>query len=340
MGHVQELVDEIARLLDASVTLEDRSFQLIAYGAQSGHIDAVREEVILRRRATPATRAHFEAYGIATAEGPVRIPPLGDLLGRVCVPLRHGGVTYGYLWLLDSGDLTDDRLAAVAPLVARAAAELARQTRTRQTPLGDLFSANPETRAAADVSALAGPLVALAVKAAPGQVAALWTLPHEVRTDLSLAHPAFLAPAALTRDLATRLHGLYGTAIGVGAPRQDAEDAWESWREALGALRVAEARRLPVAYWTELGVYRYLVRLPHSELAELAAESAPLGELAATVECYLDHGGHVQEAAAELGVHRQTLYYRLGRAAELTGLDLGKGESRLLLHLSLKAAHL
>ncbi|GAA0998462.1 helix-turn-helix domain-containing protein [Acrocarpospora macrocephala] len=339
MVHVQELVDEIARLLDASVTLEDRSFQLVAYGAQSGDIDAVREEVILRRRATDATRAHFEAYGIATAEGPVRIPAIAGVLGRVCVPLRHKGVTYGYLWLLDSGDLTDDRLKTVEPLVARAAATLARESQTRQVPLDDLFSANPDTRAASAAD-LEGPLVAMATRAAPGQVAALWTLPHDVRIDLTLTHPAFLVPAAQARDVARRVQDMYGTATGVGAPRQDAADAWESWREALGALRVAEARKIPIAYWDDLGVYRYLVKLPHSELAALAAEAAPLGELAATVECYLDHGGHVQETAAALGVHRQTLYYRLGRAAEATGLNLADGRDRLVLHLALKASHL
>ena len=37
-------------------------------------------------------------------------------------------------------------------------------------------------------------------------------------------------------------------------------------------------------------------------------------------------------AAAELGVHRQTLYYRLSRVEKLTGLDLDEGEDRLLLH--------
>jgi DNA-binding PucR family transcriptional regulator len=111
-------------------------------------------------------------------------------------------------------------------------------------------------------------------------------------------------------------------------------------------LRVAEhVERLgPIVSWADLGVYRLLAKLSHRELAELAAESAVLsvagGGLAATVETYLDLGGHVQQTAAALGVHRQTLYYRLGRAEQLTGLDLADGQNRLLLHLSLKAAAL
>ncbi|MCT9930456.1 helix-turn-helix domain-containing protein [Planotetraspora sp. A-T 1434] len=379
---MQDIADEIARLLDASVTIEDRSFNLLAYGAQSGTIDTVRQESILRRRATDEVRAYFEAYGIATAAGPVRIPGLPGMLGRVCVPLRHGGVNYGYLWVLDAGPadsrsadagptdagspgagpgdsgsvdsgsagskgLTDERLAAVAPLVARAAARLAREARGRHARLRDFFSADPGIRAAAGVTAEA-PVAAIAVRTSPDRAGAPWTLPRGVLTDPSPDEPlvAVLAPAPQAAEVAGRLHDLYGRAAGIGGPRDDPEEAWESWREALVALRVAEhvERHAPVASWPELGVYRLLAKLSPRDLAELAAESAPLsiagGELAGTVEAYLDHAGHAQETATRLGVHRQTLYYRLGKAEHLTGLDLADGGDRLLLHLSLKAATL
>ncbi|GII54117.1 transcriptional regulator [Planotetraspora thailandica] len=342
---MQDIADEIARILDASVTLEDRSFNLLAYGAQSGDIDTVRQESILRRRATDEVRAHFEAYGIATATGPVRIPGLPGMLGRVCVPLRHAGVTYGYLWLLDSGALTDERLASVAPLVERAAAQLAHEARGRQARLRDFFSADPGIRAAAGVEA-EGPVTAIAVRTTSSRAAALWSLPRGVLAEPAAdeALLAVLAPAPQAGEAARRLHDMYGTAAGVGGPRDDPQEAWESWREALVALKVAEhvERHAPVASWADLGVYRLLARLSHRELAELAAESAALsaGELAETVEDYLDHGGHVQETAEHLGIHRQTLYYRLGKAERLTGFDLDDGESRLLLHLSLKAAAL
>ncbi|MEZ0071706.1 PucR family transcriptional regulator [Planotetraspora sp. GP83] len=372
MDRMQDIADEIARLLDASVTIEDRSFNLLAYGAQSGTIDTVRQESILRRRATDEVRAYFEAYGIATATGPVRIPGLPGMLGRVCVPLRHGGVNYGYLWVLDAspreagsldagpedsgpGDsgsgaskgLTDERLAAVAPLVARAAARLAREARGRHARLRDFFSADPGIRAAAGVTA-EGPVAAIAVRTSPDRAGAPWTLPRGVLTDPSPDEPlvAVLAPAPQAAEVAGRLHDMYGRAAGIGGPRDDPEEAWESWREALVALRVAEhvERHAPVAGWPELGVYRLLAKLSPRDLAELAAESAALstagGELAGTVEAYLDHAGHAQETAARLGVHRQTLYYRLGKAEHLTGLDLADGGDRLLLHLSLKAAAL
>ncbi|WP_182878962.1 PucR family transcriptional regulator [Microbispora sp. H10949] len=404
---MQDIVDEISRLLGASVTLEDRSFNLLAYGAQSGDIDSVRQESILRRRASDEVRAHFEAYGIATATGPVRIPGLPGVLGRVCVPLRHDGVTYGYLWALESGELTDERLAAAGPLVGRVAALLAAQARGRYAPLRQFFSADPAARAAAGVVA-EGPVTAVAVRT-PAQDAGLpptlpRTLPRGVLADPDVIEPgtggpgtgelgvgfgtggpeiggpetggagtgepgaavfgsavrgpgvpgagvpgtggavlAILAPAAQAARVAGLLHGLYGLAAGIGGPRDDPREAWESWREALLALRVAEhaERHAPVADWATLGVYRLLVRLSPRDLAGLAAESAALTpRIAASVEAYLDHAGHAGETAAALGVHRQTLYYRLDKASHLTGLDLADGEDRLLLHLSLKAAAL
>ncbi|WP_248964563.1 PucR family transcriptional regulator [Sphaerisporangium perillae] len=340
-------MDDIARILDASATLEDRAFQLLAYAAQSGDIDTVRRESILRRRASDEVRAYFEGYGIATATGPVRIPADAGLgvLARVCVPLRNREVTYGYLWLLDSGSLTDQRLAGVAPMVARAAAALAQEARSRQdlgVRLRDLLSADPEVRASAQFD-LAGPVAAIAVQSASGRVAPLWTLPRGVLADAGDPLTAILAPAAQALAVATRVQDMYGTAAGVGGAREDAGEAWRSWREATLALRAAQrVRRLgPVAAWGDLGVHRLLVRLSGAELADLAAEAAALsGELAYTVVTYLDQGGRARETAARLGVHRQTLYYRLAKAERLTGLDLADGESRLVLHLGLKAAEL
>ena len=53
------------------------------------------------------------------------------------------------------------------------------------------------------------------------------------------------------------------------------------------------------------------------------------------VETFLDCAGEVQRAARELRVHRTTLYYRLGRAEQISGLNLRDGRDRLLLLLLL-----
>jgi sugar diacid utilization regulator len=59
-----------------------------------------------------------------------------------------------------------------------------------------------------------------------------------------------------------------------------------------------------------------------------------------TAEVWLDCAGSPQRAATQLCIHRQTLYYRLGRVQELTGLDLADGGDRLLLHLGVRTARL
>ncbi|MFF0447170.1 PucR family transcriptional regulator [Streptomyces sp. NPDC004609] len=63
-------------------------------------------------------------------------------------------------------------------------------------------------------------------------------------------------------------------------------------------------------------------------------------ELARTAEVFLDLAGQAGRTASALGIHRQTLYYRLSRVEQLTGLDLADGEDRLLLHMALKTARL
>ncbi|MCL6675214.1 PucR family transcriptional regulator, partial [Streptomyces panaciradicis] len=122
-------------------------------------------------------------------------------------------------------------------------------------------------------------------------------------------------------------------------------DLGTSWREASAAARaaLAEPRLGPVAEWAHIGPFRLLTALP-PETAHDTAVRALLSpahrELARTAEVYLDRAGQAGRTAAELGIHRQTLYYRLSRVEKLTGLDLDDGEDRLLLHMALKGARL
>ncbi|MBK3527394.1 PucR family transcriptional regulator, partial [Streptomyces sp. MBT70] len=132
----QELVDEISELLGVPATLENRDFELIAFGAYDSEdeldpsaLDPVRTRSILTRRSTATVRAWFEGFGITRATGPVRIPPspqAGVYRGRICLPVRHRGVVLGYVWLLD-GDPgpTDAQLTAAMRVADRIGALLA-----------------------------------------------------------------------------------------------------------------------------------------------------------------------------------------------------------------------
>jgi hypothetical protein len=139
--------------------------------------------------------------------------------------------------------------------------------------------------------------------------------------------------------------GAAGPAAGVATPRSGLTNLATSWAEASAAARaaLAEARFGPVAQWASIGPFRLLTALPPEVAHDPVARTllTPVHhELARTAEVYLDCAGQAARAAAELGIHRQTLYYRLSRIEKLTGLDLDDGEDRLLLHMALKAHRL
>lgn len=58
-----------------------------------------------------------------------------------------------------------------------------------------------------------------------------------------------------------------------------------------------------------------------------------------TVRTYLDTGGNAIDVANQLGLHVNTVRYRLSRIKPLFGLDLSDAETRLLVWLQLWATH-
>ncbi len=417
-GDYQELVDEISELLGVPATLENRDFELIAFGAYDSEgdldpsaLDPVRTRSILTRRSTAAVRTWFEGFGITRATGPVRIPPTpeaGVYRGRICLPVRHRGVVLGYVWLLD-GDPgpTDAQLAAAMGVAGRigalladeaqAGAGLSRELRAvlvtedgwqRDMAVAELRTAlgsrgdGPHTLVCVAPWPSADPDDAPSPRTVP-HATALCTLPwgaagHSLAVLVRLRStdvttPALTAAARLLKEAeearearsagargagartaaaaaAGFAAGFAGAAApvpvaGVGEARTGLTELGAVWREAAAATRaaLAEPRFGPVAEWARIGPYRLLTALPPEASHDPAV--APLltpahRELARTAEVYLDCAGQAGRTAAALGVHRQTLYYRLSRVEQLTGLDLDEGEDRLLLHMALKAARL
>lgn len=299
---------------------------------------------------------------------------------RVCLPARWNGVTYGYLWLLDEHHRLDDALLnAAMHQASRAGALLAQQARVRERTADRLESLlSPEhavAEAAAEEIAELGlvdrdrPVVVVVLETRREQdwqavPLNLWRLPRSVLASagpefVSLLVPLDRDPAPDVADIAAQARTLYTERLapeerdrilaGIGAPRDDLADARASLREARLAVRVARAVPAfqPVARWEELGIYRLLACGPQRELRDAVADPAvrrllddPDPALLATARCYLDHAGSAQATAAALAVHRQTLYHRLRRIEQVTGLDLGDGQDRLRLHLGVTLAPL
>ena len=60
------------------------------------------------------------------------------------------------------------------------------------------------------------------------------------------------------------------------------------------------------------------------------------GQLLETLRAYLEQHGRASAAAAQLGVHRNTLRYRLDRIESLLGVDLEAANVQLILQLILR----
>ncbi|MGY1638217.1 PucR family transcriptional regulator [Geodermatophilus sp. SYSU D00742] len=365
---LQDLVDRVAGLLGAPATLEDVDFTLLAFcahpvdGADAPVMDAVRTRSILARGSDPATRRWFEDLGIARAEGPVRTPedPAAGILTRLLLPVRHAGRTHGYLWLLDGGrtspgDPALDRAVELAAEAGRLLAEREWSTDDLGRSLASALVGSGPTRAQA-LRTLAGvwgqdaPLVLVALRPAGGLLPATWrppgvasaVLPEPSPTGavlLPVPGPGDLRPAgALTAAALAALPP--GSTAGFSAVGRGVAQLSAQWAQARTAAEVAAAvpRFSPVAHWDELGGWRPAAALrgPDPAVARLLADPV----LTATAEVWLDAGGSAARAAEALTIHRQTLYYRLSRIEELTGLDLADGDARLLVHTSLRAARL
>ncbi|WP_435858057.1 PucR family transcriptional regulator, partial [Streptomyces lydicus] len=166
---------------------------------------------------------------------------------------------------------------------------------------------------------------------------------HLLRSPRAGGGPATASPRGPARATVAGPPHRPGAA-GIGLGTRELTELPATWREALDAARAARAepRLGPVAQWDDIGSYRMLTALPATgpDPAIGPLLSPAHAELARTAEVFLDCAGQASRTAQVLGIHRQTLYYRLGRVEKLTGLDLDDGGHRLLLHMALKAARL
>ncbi|WP_170127902.1 PucR family transcriptional regulator [Euzebya rosea] len=134
--------------------------------------------------------------------------------------------------------------------------------------------------------------------------------------------------------------------VGVGAERRNLSCAVYSYRQAMGAARIAGTMPAfaPLASWGDLGVFGMLSGLGPDQLSAMvpkairALQRIEDGVLLDTLEAFLDNSGQVKATASTLYLHRASLYQRIRRIEEITGMRLDDGQARLHLHLGVKAA--
>ncbi|WP_286957390.1 PucR family transcriptional regulator [Brevibacterium sp. UBA7493] len=127
--------------------------------------------------------------------------------------------------------------------------------------------------------------------------------------------------------------------VGMGDPTKLA-DVFVSVEQARVAASVAEAGRLPAVRWCDRPLECYLMADGKSGVSSRllpvalgALEAKTDRETLETVLVYLDCAGSAASTADRLHLHRATVYYRLKRFEEQSGIDLANGQDRLLLHV-------
>lgn len=136
----------------------------------------------------------------------------------------------------------------------------------------------------------------------------------------------------------------FSLALGIAL---DGIDGFErSYQCALATLRVGAARtpqRAAYSYYDFVlpvllsalsqGWQARQLRLP---LTRLLARERRSGALLDTLKAWYAHDGHPSATAQALGIHRNTLDYRLQQIRDATGLDLGAIDDRLWLYIALQ----
>jgi hypothetical protein len=147
-------------------------------------------------------------------------------------------------------------------------------------------------------------------------------------------------------------HGTTAT-LAISAPVSGVVGLAAAAREAGFVARLQTEPRFPLRAASfdsidDIGAFKLLYPLREtSELRTFVSEALGTlerrdqrGTLRETLRAYLETGGSHADASNRLGIHRNTLAYRLRRIGELIGRDVGDPRLWLTLHLALRASEL
>ena len=377
---LQVVAEQLSDALERSVIIDDSALRPVAVTAQTGLVDASRVEAVLQRRTSARHRRMLTERGIFKAREPVSIPAAEPgSLPRLCLPLAHRDQLLGFLWLIDEPPLTAAQIhrakaasAQASRLLHQRAARQAAEFSTFAALADALLHADEPDRAAAartlaDEAVLTGSapyspaLIRYLADAPAGGRDELLRVAGDLRRRAAPGSCVLATPgqhelvAITTRDAAGSLRdavrALPGPhlVIGVGGAAAELEAVGAELDNARYAAEVAAA--VPAfgraAYWGQLDSYAVFQYLPRDRAAPericqgiTALLTERTGMYEATIRTYLDCGANAQQAAAQLHIHRTTLYWRLARVTDLLAVDLSRGDDRLKLHLALKLAEL
>jgi len=378
VGDLFALADAVAVAVGAPVTVEDPQWRVLAYSNLGQPLDEPRRQTILGRVPPAEWQERIEAAGVMrrmrAGDGVVRFEH-EDIEPRTAVPVRAGTELLGSIWTAGRLDAAAEeelvqsaRLAAVHMVAHRAFEDVERRSR------GVAVREALEGRAVGGRFGALGASTGWAVVAFepaseegwegdPDRVLSILALFAEnVHRDARCAQvgerlwalvpmPARTGPERL-EELAQRvvdrtervlgeilragIGGTVGRLAEVPASRQGAEQALAVLRRRGGDRRVAHI--------DEVRPHALLMDLLDLAAGHAGLHEGPVATLTAeqrrTLRTWLDCHGDVKGAAGRLGIHSNTLRYRLKRIAELAGLDLADPDQRLLAEVQLRVLDL
>lgn len=142
--------------------------------------------------------------------------------------------------------------------------------------------------------------------------------------------------------------------VGLGRCHSDPAETRRAYREAQSALQVSQrlGEKGAIATFDDMGIYKLLISALEEDPEEVRGfyeetiarieeyDADHKTDLLGTLETYLAKDRSVAGTAKALYTHRHTVRYRLGRIADLTGLDVQKSEDQEKLSFGLKAMRL
>ncbi|WP_157424971.1 PucR family transcriptional regulator [Agromyces lapidis] len=365
---VQETVDRLAMALNRSVVLEDAEFVLLASSAHYDDLDPARLQTLTARCPTEALAAELRArrlharlaitlrsrYGVLGFLWVTLVRPLtpseASVIAETVETLRSLLVNVSQSIEAVNAEVESEMLGLLtpdAPSRSNAASELVdlgMYTRSRRfvalcLSLGAEWApwGGPPPREVISrvlLRAITTPMID-----------AYSFVPSTPDTFILIGFRNEPTPeaidsmvAAIVREAdAADVHEPLDAVVGIGAPVDGLADAWESYEQALVAVRVARSRGRRSASWTADPIAASVATLlaqeppPHllpDPLRRLAAAPPETIEL---FEAYVAHGERITEVAEQLGVHRATVHYRLKRAAASIGIDIDADDARFVI---------
>ena len=372
--NLDDLARSLGELINRSVTFEDPSGKLLAFYEHGSEVDPVRRETLERAQSPAIMQETMERTGLLAGvldgAGPVRIPAMPDigLSARVVCPIRLGDELVGLVWIIE-GDVKlselDNRAAEHAALVAALHIAHQRELSSMESRLGyasflSLLEAEEDDAQAMERARLLGfdpsglHRIGIAVIPEPLPLTregflrrerAASSLRHRLQTGrhrplltTSLNYVAFLLPDGVDITATWRALGDESITVVLGRAYTGAQGARRSYREAQSLLSYRDASK--IRRFEDALVPRVLMGDPGARTAFIDDLFGPLqvhknGEMLKRVLLtYARTGFNFRQTAETLGIHPNTLRYRLNRAVEILKIKLDDSEIRFRFQLA------